>query len=127
MYQIVFYKDEHGKSSIMEELERLRSKKDKNSRINLTKTEDIINKLKIYGLSLGMPYIRKINDEIWEMRPLKNRILFFFYRNEEFVLLSSFIKKTNKTPKKEIDKAIYRMNYYIEWKESKNEQNKIKL
>ena len=74
-----------------------------------------------------MPYIRKINDEIWEMRPLKNRILFFFYRNEEFVLLSSFVKKTNKTPKKEIDKAIYRMNYYIEWKESKNEQNKIKL
>lgn len=113
MYQIVFYKDEHGKNSIMEELERLRSKKDKNSRINLTKTEDIINKLKIYGLSLGMPYIRKINDEIWEMRPLRNRILFFSYKNEKFVLLHSFIKKTQKTPKREIQRAMKEMNNYI--------------
>lgn len=113
MYKIVFYQDLKGYSQVKELLISLRLKKDKNSRVNLRKIEDIINKLRENGLSIGMPYIRKINEDIWEMRPLRNRILFFCYENEKFVLLHSFVKKTNKTPKKEIDKVIREMNNYI--------------
>ena len=100
MYKIVFYQDLKGYSQVKELLISLRLKKDKNSRVNLRKIEDIINKLRENGLSIGMPYIRKINEDIWEMRPLRNRILFFCYENEKFVLLHGFVKKTNKNLKK---------------------------
>ena len=113
MYKIVFYKDEKNRSYVAEYIKELREKKDKNSRINLGKIEDIINGLRIHGTNLGMPYIRRINNDIWEMRPLRNRILFFCFKDEKIVLLHYFIKKTNKTPRREIEKAINEMNNYI--------------
>lgn len=113
MYKIVFYKDDKNRSCVAEYIKELREKKDKNSRINLGKIEDIINGLRIYGTNLGMPYIRRINNGIWEMRPLRNRILFFCFKDEKIVLLHYFIKKTNKTPRREIEKAINEMNNYI--------------
>ena len=69
-----------------------------------------------------MPYIRRIRNCLWEMRPQRNRILFFYYKSDEFVILHDFIKKTNKTPKNEIDKAISEMNYYIKWRETNEEK-----
>lgn len=57
------------------------------------------------GLSLGKPYIKHIKEEIWELRPLKNRILFATLENDKFIILTYFIKKTQKTPRREIEKA----------------------
>ena len=56
------------------------------------------------GLSLSEPYIKKIDKEIWELRPLGDIILFASLYNK-FILLSVFMKKTQKTPKREIRKA----------------------
>jgi len=56
-------------------------------------------------LGLGEPYIKHISEEIWELRPLRNRILFASYIDNKFVLLSIFVKQTRKTLKKEIEKA----------------------
>ena len=39
------------------------------------------------------------------MRPLKDRIFFVAWHNESFVLLHYFTKKTQKTPRNEIEKA----------------------
>lgn len=52
--------------------------------------------------------------KIWELRPLRDRILFFAYIDNKIVLLSHFQKKTQKTPKREIKKAEKLMNDYIE-------------
>lgn len=114
MYTITFYKDAKGNQPVKESIELLRNKKDKSSRIKLNKIEYIISNLKEYGLNLGMPYIRRINNDLWEMRPLRIRIFFFLYKNEKFILLHCFLKKTNKTPKSEIDKAIKEINQYLE-------------
>ena len=65
------------------------------------------------------PYIKHLDGEIWELRPLKNRIMFFGYDGKQFVLLSHFIKKTQKTPKREIDKAKRLMKDYLERNEEK--------
>ena len=43
--------------------------------------------------------------KIWELRPLRDRILFAGVYKGEYVLLHQFMKSTQKTPKKEIDKA----------------------
>lgn len=113
MYKIKFYKNKEGVSELLDSINRIRKKKDKDSRINYEKIVLIIKCLSKYGLDLGMPYIRRINSDIWEMRPMRNRILFFAYRNNEFVLLHMFYKETNKTPKKEIEKAEKEMRNYI--------------
>lgn len=119
MYSIKFYKDKNGKEPLKEYLQELACKTDKDSRINFNKIRDYIKILSEYGVSVGEPYVKHLMDEIWELRPLRNRILFFAFDGESYVLLSHFIKKTQKTPKQEIEKAKRLMNNYFE----ENEQN----
>lgn len=120
MYKINFYLDEKGQQPVKDYIESLKYKKDKNSRIQYNSIHRILNLLMNYGLTIGMPYIRRINSELWEMRPIRNRIFFFAYKDKEFVLLHMFVKKTNKTPKGEIDKAMTEIKNYIEGE--KNEE-----
>ncbi len=61
--------------------------------------------LKEQGLSLGTPYIKHLDNDIWELRPLRDRILFAYWDNNKFIILSQFVKRTQKTPKREIEKA----------------------
>lgn len=44
-------------------------------------------------------------SELWELRPGHNRVLFFYHKDNTYVLLHHFRKKTQKTPRREIDKA----------------------
>ena len=61
----------------------------------------------------GEPYIKKLNNDIWELRPLRDRILFASWCNNKFVLLSVFMKQTQKTPIQEIEKAEKLLQDYI--------------
>lgn len=105
MYNVVFYKDKNNYSEVEDYLQKLQKKNDKNSRINFNKITAYIDLLSQYGLTLGEPYIKHINNDIWELRPLRNRILFAYWNNNNFVLLNIFLKQTQKTPNKEIEKA----------------------
>lgn len=122
MYSVKFYKDKNGREPLKEYLQELGSRTDKNSRINFTKTRDYIKVLSEYGTRAGEPFVKHLNGEIWELRPLRNRIMFFAYDGKQFILLSHFIKKTQKTPRKEIEKAQSLINEYRE--RSKNDENK---
>lgn len=105
MYQIELYKDNNGESEIENYIIELRSKNNKDSRIKFDKIMSYIRYLQNNGLSIGEPYIKHIDNEIWELRPIRDRILFAGLCNNKFVLLSVFTKQTQKTPKKEIEKA----------------------
>ena len=102
MYEILFYRDKKGKQPLLEYLKELSLKKDKDSRINFNKINDYIQALSEYGLALNEPYIKHIDGEIWELRPLRNRIFFVVWIDEKFILLHHFTKKTNKTPKESL-------------------------
>ena len=112
MYSIRFYKDKDGREPLKEYLKELGAKTDKNSRINFNKIRDYIKILSEYGTRAGEPYVKHLDGEIWELRPLRNRILFFAYDGKQYILLSHFIKKTQKTPKREIEKAKNLINDY---------------
>ena len=105
MFDIEIYEDERGKSEIREHIIELQNKSDKDSKIKFNKIVVCIRLLKEYGLSLGAPYIQHIENDIWELRPLRDRIFFAYIDNNKFILLSYFMKQTQKTPKKEIEKA----------------------
>lgn len=83
----------------------LAQKNDKDSRIKLNKIRDYLKILSEYGTKAGEPYIKHIEGPIWELRPLRDRIFFAGLDEDEFVLLHHFTKKTQKTPKREIEKA----------------------
>ena len=66
------------------------------------------------GTIAGMPYMRHLDGEIWELRPIRDRILFAGVLGDAFVLLHSFIKKTQKTPKQEIEQAKRELQDFID-------------
>lgn len=105
MNKIYFYKTKSGKIPILEYLQLLAERKDKDSRIKLNKIRDYIKVLQNRGVAAGMPYIRHIEGEIYELRPIRDRILFFTMQDGKYILLHHFMKQTQKTPKKEIEKA----------------------
>ena len=104
-YTLHFYKDKKGKEPVSEYMEELLKKNDKDSRIKVKKIQDYMKMLMHYGTQAGEPYVKHIEGEIWELRPLRDRIFFVAWVNDSFVLLHHFMKKTQKTPSKEIEKA----------------------
>lgn len=105
MHPIYFYKDRNGNEPVKEYLQELANKNDKDSRIKLNKIRDYVKALNLYGKQLGEPYIKHLDGDIWELRPLRDRILFVAWHDGGFVLLHQFMKKTQKTPAREIEQA----------------------
>lgn len=105
MYEILLYTDKNEKSEIEDYINELKYAKDKDSRIKYTKIIAYLDMLSEKGLALGNTYIKHLSNEIWELRPIKDRILFASYRDNKFILLSIFRKETKKTPRREIERA----------------------
>lgn len=76
VYIIYFYKDKNGNEPVLDYMRELACQKSKDSRIKLNKLNDYIELLSQHGTRAGEPYIKYLEDEIWELIPLRNRILF---------------------------------------------------
>lgn len=67
------------------------------------------------GWPLGMPLIRKMDKNLWEVRSsLPDGIarVLFTVDGSQMILLHGFIKKTNKTPQNELKTATARLGNY---------------
>lgn len=114
MYKIVFYRDRNGKQPVLEYLQELSKRTDKDSRIKANKLNDYLQALSVYGTKVGEPYIKHLDGEIWELRPLRERVLFATWIGGGFILLHHFMKKTQKTPRREIEQAKKELADFIE-------------
>lgn len=98
-----FYHDERGSSNVEEFLDSINDKKLK------AKIFRDIGLLQTYGTGLKKPYASHVEDGIWELRTKQStnisRILYFTFTKNKIILLNGFIKKTQKTPPEEIDRA----------------------
>lgn len=114
MYKIIFYKDKNGYSSVLEHIETLKEKRftSKDAKIKFKKISSYLDMLSENGLEIGKPYIKHLEDEIWKLRPLRDRILFAYYDNNNFILLHYFMKKSQKTPRREIKRALTNLEDY---------------
>ena len=116
MYRIDYYRDKNGKSEFEDFYNYLfeSGKNNKNNRVLYNTITRFLLYLKTYGTKdLPSDYAKLISEDIWELRPNKYRILYFYYKDEKYVLLHHFLKKSNKTPKKEIERAISERNEYV--------------
>ena len=79
------------------------------------------------GNSLGMPYSEHLIDGIYQVRARIgnniSRVLYFFGMKRAIVMTNGFLKKTQRTPLKEIKKAKrYRADYVRRQKEIRHEK-----
>ncbi len=105
--KVVFYLSESGNEPVREWLKGL------SREIKQQIGEDI--KTAQLGWPLGMPLIRKIEKDLWEVRTrLSGGIarVFFTVEGEYMILLHGFIKKSQKTPQQELKTALVRLANY---------------
>ncbi|MFQ5633335.1 MAG: type II toxin-antitoxin system RelE/ParE family toxin [bacterium] len=98
--QVVFYKTHSGNEPVRDWLKCLPRNEKK------IIGEDI--KTVQFGWPLGMPLIRKVDTRLWEVRSqLDNRLarVIFTVHGNFMVLLHGFIKKSQKTPKGDLELA----------------------
>ena len=75
-------------------------------------------RMEIYGPDLGMPHTRAMGDGLFELRLKAGegiaRVFYCSIVNRKIIVLHSFVKKTDKTPPRELDVARRRMkeNYH---------------
>ena len=112
MYNIEFYEDSNGRSELWEFLESLRVKAatNKDARIQYKQISLYIQLLEDNGTRLNENITKHLDDDIWELRPGNNRVLYFY--------LHQFRKKTQKTPKREIERAKAERDDYLARKEA---------
>lgn len=111
MWEIELYQTSKGKEVVAEFLDSLPTKMK-------AKAFWEIDLLSIHGTSLKEPYVKHIRGDLWELR-IKfasdiTRVFYFYPLVRKIVLLHGFIKKTDKTPKQEIETAEKRMADYRE-------------
>ncbi len=105
MSRIIFYEDSRGNKPVLEFINRLKKSKGKDSKIRLNKLLLYIKILLNVGTRAGEEYIKHLEGDIWELRPLRDRIFFAGIKGGKYVLLHHYFKKTQKTPRREIEKA----------------------
>lgn len=109
MTNVVYYTTVGGENPVKKFLESLqKSQKAKIFRI--------FQNVEEYGLSTALPHIKKLTGTpLWEIRILGQdniRILYVVIHKDSILLLHGFVKKTQKTPNKEIDTALKRLREY---------------
>lgn len=109
-WSVEYYRDLQGREQVADFLESLPYE----ARAKVFRTIDLLGR---YGVLLKEPYTKQIRGKIRELRIKDSkgaiRVLYFTHTGRRFILLHGFIKKTDKTPEREIELAEKRMNDFI--------------
>ena len=123
MYTVEFYEKSNGNSELWDFIEdlRIKSSSNKDARIQYKQVILYIQLLQDNGTNLPQNVAKHLGENIWELRPGNNRVLYFYFENNTFVLLHQFRKKTQKTPIREIEQAKSERDDYLSRKESEKQ------
>lgn len=72
----------------------------------------VVELFRDYGFQLTIHDLKKLTRNLWELRVNRYRLLFGMVNNE-VIIVHIFLKKTQKTPKKEIELAKRRLTQTI--------------
>ena len=101
-FEVILYEKENGEIPVEKFLDSLPIKMK-------AKVVGLIQILQEFGNDLRQPYSKHLEDGIFELRAKQGRditrVLYFFYFDKKIILTNGFVKKTQKTPKSEIQKA----------------------
>lgn len=125
-YRLDFYETRSGDCQVWDFLEELRIKSasNKDARIQLKQVSLYMELLKLNGTNMNENITKHLEEDIWELRPGNNRVFYFFVQKDAvlekdtFVLLHQFRKKSQKTPRREIEQAKRERDDYLFRKET---------
>ena len=102
VFEVEFYQLPNGREPAREFLMGLEMKM-------RAKLADTISLLQDNGFELREPYSKHLTEGIFELRAKvgsdATRVLYFFYLDRRIILTNGFVKKTQKTPAGEIERA----------------------
>ncbi|MEJ2500765.1 MAG: type II toxin-antitoxin system RelE/ParE family toxin [Campylobacterales bacterium] len=109
-WKVVFFTDKNGSKPVYEWILSLEEK----TKTVVLRNLDLLEQL---GTGIREPYVKHLEEKLYEVRAKDHkgiyRIIYFAHTGKRFVLLHGFVKKTQKTPRKEIDIAKQRMKEMI--------------
>jgi len=106
--KVYFFRTRRGSCPVKEFIE-------KQDRKSYTKIIRYIELLEEYGSYLKPPYIKKLQDKLFELRITGTTSIRIIYTvmNNGYYLLHGFIKKSQKTPSRELKTALDRSREII--------------
>mgnify|MGYP001233781227 CR=1 FL=1 len=83
---------------------------------SLAKIRHSLEMLSKYNTNLGLPLVREMDRNLFELRikGIQQVRIFYCYYNSQIVILHSFIKNTQKTPKNELSTVKSKLNLLTE-------------
>jgi phage-related protein len=109
-WQIVFYVDERGQSPVEDFLDQL----DEKTQVRFLWS---IEQLRQRNVRAQAPLVRSLEGKLWELREESRgniyRVMYFFFTGRRIVLVHGFQKKTQKTPRRDIETAQQRIDDFI--------------
>jgi len=114
MYRVIFYQKRNGETPVLDYMKSLQGAETKTSRIQYNKIAQYIKVLTEMGTRAGAPIVKHLDGDIWELRPIRDRILFAAMVDGCFILLHCFLKQTQKTPAREIEQAKRELKDYLQ-------------
>ena len=116
-FEVIFYRQENGEEPAKDFLINLEPKM-------RAKIARAISRLEKNGTELREPFSKHLEDGIFELRATFSsnisRVLYFFFTGRTAILTNGFIKKTQKTPRQEIEKAKRYRDDYINRRNKNN-------
>ena len=104
VHAIYFYKDKHGNQLVLDYMREL-ARRDSRQPDQTQQAQWLYRAFEPAWNACWWTLYQASGVEIWELRLLRDRILFVAWLYGSFVLLHHFAKKTQKTPRREIEKA----------------------
>ncbi len=105
-----FYLEDNGDSPVEEFLDRLDVKTRARFRWSM-------EELKRRNIQARAPLVRHLEGDLWELRETSRgniyRIVYFFFTGRRIVFLHAFQKKTQKTPRREVEAARARYRRFL--------------
>lgn len=97
------------KVAVDKRIERILSSFSQSERARIDRVVDLFTDK---GFLLSEIYLKKLSNNVWELRPGRVRLLFGVIDNKAIVV-NAFLKKTQKTPLKEVKLAESRLTEYL--------------
>jgi phage-related protein len=105
-WSVVFFVDDRGNSPVEEFLDSLDAQAQ-------TRFIWSVEQLRVRNVMAHEPLVKKLDDKLWELREESRtniyRVIYCFMSGRRIVLLHGFQKKSQKTPRGEIDTARRRL------------------
>ncbi len=106
-FEIVYFVDNKGRAPVQDFILEL-------PELDRAKVHAYLKYLSDAGYKMRRPFADSLGGKtgLYELRPGRSRVLYFFYVRQKIVLLHAFMKKTDAIPPREIDTALWRKEIF---------------